>query len=115
LKRDPGIPSRYRLLSALGKGGMGEVFLVADGAEGDRELALKVYTLPPSTEGWAAGGHDLERFRREFLTLSRLRHPSLPRVHDFGLIPERKGAPLSPRWFFTYDHVEGQDLSRGPW
>jgi DNA-binding NtrC family response regulator len=98
------------LLSTLGKGGMGEVFLVADGAEGDRELALKVYTLPPSTEGWAAGGHDLERFRREFLTLSRLRHASLPRVHDFGLIPERKGAPLSSRWFFTYDHVEGQDL-----
>ncbi len=84
------------------------MFLVADTSDEDRELALKVCALPVDSADWAGGGPELERFRREFTTLSILRHPGIPRVHDFGLIPAAGSSP--ERWFFTYDFVEGQDL-----
>ncbi len=69
----------YRILRALGEGGMGKVYLAADQAEGTR-VAIKV--LPPSKA--AGGGQALARFRRE-MELSRLAsHPNLARTLDVG-------------------------------
>lgn len=85
---------------------MGKVFLVTDGADEHRRLALKICSLPDRPAGWGEGG--LERFRREFLTLAQLHHPNLPHVRDFGIIPARGSWPQ--RWFFTYDFVEGANI-----
>ena len=68
----------YEIVSALGAGGMGEVFRARD-VRLDREVAIKV--LPPSTRD------DREaraRFRREGLALSRLNHPNIEMVLDLG-------------------------------
>ncbi len=69
---------RYRVLSPLGKGGMGEVWLAED-TELQRQVAVKL--LPPEF------AHDVERLRRfaqEARTTSALNHPNILTVHDIG-------------------------------
>ncbi len=69
----------YRIMRALGEGGMGKVYLaVRDGAN-DR-VAIKV--LPPSKA--ASGGQALARFRREMELSQRASHPNLARTLDVG-------------------------------
>lgn len=65
----------YRFERLVGKGGMALVLLVRDGD--DQLLALKVL------QGGKAGSA-LQRFRREFRALARLRHPNVIRVEAYG-------------------------------
>lgn len=88
---------RYEILRPVGQGGMGAVYLAYDRQEG-REVALK--SFPPA----ARRVEDLAHFEHEFLTLSRLRHPNLARVYDFGVIEGTQDV------FFTSDYIAGQDL-----
>jgi serine/threonine protein kinase len=74
----PGINDRYRILQKIGSGGMGEVYLARDG-QLDREVAIKV--LPPGT---LADESARKLFRKEALALSRLNHPNIAIIHDFG-------------------------------
>jgi eukaryotic-like serine/threonine-protein kinase len=74
----PGINDRYRILQKIGSGGMGEVYLARDG-QLDREVAIKV--LPPGT---LANESARKLFRKEALALSRLNHPNIAIIHDFG-------------------------------
>jgi eukaryotic-like serine/threonine-protein kinase len=68
----------YEILAPLGAGGMGEVYRARD-TRLDREVAVKV--LPTS----AREDRDARtRFRREALALSRLNHPNIEMVLDFG-------------------------------
>src|SRR4051794_7040047 len=95
----------YVITARLGRGGMAVVYLAHHEAL-DRQVAIKV--LWPSladTPGF------LERFRREARAASRLRHPNILTVYDFGsqdgltymvteLLPggslaDRLGRPLS--------------------
>jgi serine/threonine protein kinase len=76
--RLPGINDRYRVLGKIGSGGMGEVYLARD-QQLDREVAIKV--LPP---GSLADETARKRFRKEALALSRLNHPNIAIIHDFG-------------------------------
>jgi hypothetical protein len=64
---------RYRLISALGMGGMGLVFLAQDD-ELDRPVALKV--LRPGGNG------DSRRLLREARSMARLSHPHIAAVYD---------------------------------
>lgn len=69
---------RYRVLSLLGAGGMGEVYRARD-TELERDVALKV--LPEA----AAGDPDrLERFAREARAVARLSHPNILEIYDVG-------------------------------
>jgi serine/threonine-protein kinase len=98
--------ARYRVDALLGRGGMGEVYRVHDLTQGvDR--ALKI--LHPAIED---DPDRIERFRREIGILSKLRHPAIPRIHDWGA----DRAEL----YFVSDLVDGRDLKivvqeRGPW
>lgn len=92
------INQRYRILSRLGSGGMGQVYLGRDLLAGDRQVALK------TVEAAADRPEHVDALRREFSALTQLRHPNLAQVYDFGQVAG-SGTP-----FFTMDYVEGGDL-----
>ena len=94
----------YEILSALGAGGMGEVYRAHD-TKLHRDVAIKV--LP---ESFAADPERFARFTREAQTLAALNHPNIAHIH--GL--EEQGAVRA----LVMELVEGDDLSahvaRGP-
>ncbi len=88
---------RYAVEGLLGRGGMGEVYLVHDKDVGDR-VALK---LMLAASGLAAGA--TERFRREVRLARRITSKHVARVHDLG---ESLGT-----LYFTMEYVEGKSLA----
>jgi serine/threonine protein kinase/tetratricopeptide (TPR) repeat protein len=68
----------YKILSPLGKGGMGEVYRARDPRLG-REVAIKV--LP---ERFAEDPNALARFEREAKALALMAHPNIVSIFDFG-------------------------------
>lgn len=86
----------YRILSLLGEGGMGEVYLANDATLG-RKVALKLVRPGP-------GRADLFRhFRREEQILAGLTHPNIARLYGGAVTPD--GVP-----YFVMEYVEGQRL-----
>ena len=74
----------YRVDAKIGEGGMGSVYRATQLAM-HREVALKVLrTHVPADEKIQL----VERFRREALATSKLRHPNTVSVYDFGETPE---------------------------
>ena len=67
----------YEILSAIGAGGMGEVYKARD-TKLDRDVAIKI--LP---EAFAADAERVARFQREAKTLAALNHPNIAQI--FGL------------------------------
>jgi serine/threonine protein kinase len=88
---------RYASRRVLGRGGMGEVRLVADGAIG-REVAFKVLSkeLGQSNDARA-------RFLREVRVQGRLEHPAIVPVYDAGL-------DADGNYFFSMKRITGQTL-----
>ncbi|MCY1033665.1 protein kinase [Corallococcus sp. BB11-1] len=72
------LDGRYKIESVLGQGGMGMVFRATQTSV-QRPVAVK--TLNPSL---AAAPQFFERFRREAEIASRLRHPNVITIFDFG-------------------------------
>jgi len=88
----------YQVLSKLGEGGMGEVYLAVD-TKLERQVALKV--LP---QGMATNPRRWERFVREARAVAALNHPNI--VTIFAV--EEAGG----RHFFAMELVEGDTLER---
>src|SRR5262249_8278545 len=88
----------YEIVSALGAGGMGEVYRARD-PRLRREVALKV--LPKDL---AADPDHLARFEREARTVARLNHPNIVVVYS---IEDADGIR-----FLTMELVEGRSLDR---
>ncbi|QRN93290.1 serine/threonine protein kinase [Archangium violaceum] len=72
------LDGRYKIEDVLGQGGMGMVFRATQTSV-QRPVAVK--TLNPSL---AAAPQFFERFRREAEIASRLRHPNIITIYDFG-------------------------------
>jgi eukaryotic-like serine/threonine-protein kinase len=68
----------YRVFEKLGEGGMGQVYRAHDEVL-DRDVAIKV--LP---ERALADEAARKHFRKEALALSKLNHPHIGTIHDFG-------------------------------
>ena len=69
---------RYEIAALLAHGGMGEVYRARD-SELDREVAIKV--LPSRVLADEAAQ---KRFREEARAPSRVAHPHVASLHDFG-------------------------------
>jgi len=83
--------TRYEIISTLGRGGMGVVYLARDTAL-DREVALKIFDRPPGDAN-------------EARIIARLEHPGIVPVHDFGELPDG-------RLFYAMKRVRGDRLDR---
>ena len=89
-------PSRYRILSSLGKGGMGEVFL-ADDTQFERKVAIKF--LPEALQSDPVA---LARFEREAKSAAALDHPYICKIYEFAKVDGRAAIVM--------EHVAGQTL-----
>jgi hypothetical protein len=89
---------RYRILSLLGRGGMGEVYRAKDTTLG-RDVAIKV--LP---SGFSIDRDRLRRFEREARAASALNHPNIITIHEFG---QEEGVH-----FIVSEFIEGETLRR---
>src|SRR6266404_710569 len=92
------VVSHYRILEALAKGGMGEVYLAEDTNLG-RRVAIKFPMLESNERDFRA------RFLREARAVSELSSPYIATVFDYGETSE--GRP-----FLVMEYVRGRTLSR---
>lgn len=96
--------SHYKIISKLGAGGMGDVYLAEDSRLG-RKVALKV--LPAS---YQSDTDRRDRFLREARAASALRSPNVTAIYDIG--------EQDNTMFIAMEYVEGELLSdklvRGP-
>src|SRR4051794_4159059 len=95
----PGVllAGRYRIVAALGKGGMGEVYRADDLTLG---LSVALKFLPA---GLAQDPERLARFHAEVRTARQVSHLNVCRVYDVG---EADGQP-----FLTMEYIDGEDLA----
>ncbi len=88
--------NHYELLSLLGKGGMGEVYLAED-TRLRRKVALKL--LPAQ---FTADADRLRRFEQEALATSALNHPNIITIHEIGTV--------NAIHYITTEFIEGETL-----
>ncbi len=96
--------SHYRIISLLGKGGMGEVYLAEDTTL-NRKVALKF--LP---EMFTSDSERMARFEREAKLLASLNHPNIAGIYGLEKTDDTR--------FLALELVEGDTLAdrlkRGP-
>ena len=88
--------SRYKIVSLIGVGGMGQVYLAED-AELGRRVALKL--LP---EQFTSDTDRVRRFRQEARAASALNHPNIITIHEIGKAGERH--------YIATEYIEGETL-----
>ena len=92
------IDNRYRVLRKIGEGGMGTVY-AAEHVEIGKVVAIKILHPHYSTEQEL-----VERFRREARAASRIGHPNIIDVMDFGTTDDGCA-------YFIMEHLDGIDLA----
>ena len=90
--------ARYKILSILGEGGYGVVYLADQQEPVKRQVALKVIKPGMDTKQVIA------RFEAELQTLALLDHPNIAHVHDGG-------ATDSDRPYFVMEYVKGLPIT----
>src|SRR5437867_2355292 len=95
---------RYEVVSLLGSGGMGEVYLAHD-EKLDRKIALKLLS-----SHFTMNEERLRRFQQEARAASALNHPNIITIHEIGQVENRN--------FIATEFVDGETLrqrmKRGP-
>ena len=88
--------SHFRVVSKLGQGGMGVVYRGVD-LDLDRPVAIKV--LPPGAQ---QDEDTVGRFLREAKTASKLQHPSITTIYEFGVKDNIR--------YLVMEYIEGKTL-----
>ncbi|MGH7608198.1 MAG: serine/threonine-protein kinase, partial [Gemmatimonadales bacterium] len=94
------VADRYHVLKKLGEGGMGQVYL-AEHVKMGRRSAIKVMN--------PAMVHDpdaVARFNREAANASRINHPNVCAIYDFGETP-----PPDNLIYLAMEYIEGEPLT----
>jgi serine/threonine protein kinase len=86
----------YQILSLLGRGGMGEVYLASDTRLG-RKVAIKL--LPVE---FTRDAERMRRFEQKARAASSLNHPNIITIHEIGLAGRHH--------FIVSEFVEGETL-----
>lgn len=92
---------RYRVLSTVGQGGMGAVYMAQDTQLGDRFVAVKEMSQQQMSGQRAQVA--IESFQQEAHLLAKLQHPNLPSIHDYF---EEAG-----RWYLVMSFIQGETLA----
>jgi serine/threonine protein kinase/Tol biopolymer transport system component len=86
----------YEIISLIGRGGMGEVYLAKD-AKLNRRIALKLLPLD-----YTKDKDRLRRFQQEAQAASALNHPNILTIHELG--------EVNGQQFIATEFVEGETL-----
>jgi Tol biopolymer transport system component/serine/threonine protein kinase len=92
--------SHYKILSSLGAGGMGEVYLAHDKIL-ERRVALKL--LPVQ---YTQNDERLQRFIQEAKAASALNHPNIITIYEIGEVATAQGMT----YFMATEYIEGETL-----
>ena len=92
------VADRYRVTKKLGEGGMGTVYL-AEHVKMGRKSAIKVMN-----PGMVSDADAISRFNREASNASRINHPNVAAVYDFG---ETKDGLI----YLAMEFIEGPSLT----
>ena len=92
------VADRYHIIKKLGEGGMGQVYL-AEHVKMGRKSALKVMN-----PGMNQDADAIARFNREASNASRLNHPNICAIYDFGETPDGL-------IYLAMEFIEGQPLT----
>jgi len=118
--RDVLLVNRYRIIKKLGEGGMGKIWQVYDTVE-KQEVALKQYyrrdsgisgSKAPTTRSQRITLSTIKsdsteadlRFKQEFRTMVKLKHPNTVNVFDYGVLENGDD-------YITMEIVSGEELS----
>ncbi|NIV38198.1 MAG: protein kinase, partial [Anaerolineae bacterium] len=94
----------YRIVGAIGRGGMGAVYLAADTGAFDRKCVVKElldYYDPTDPE---EARQAQERFKTEARLLAELSHPGIPRIYSYF--------SEAGRYYIVMEYIEGETLER---
>src|SRR5206468_6487422 len=88
--------AHYQIISLIGRGGMGEVYL-ARGQRLNRRIALKLLLSDYTTNK-----DRLRRFQQEAQSASALNHPNILTIHELGEVDGQQ--------YMATEFVEGETL-----
>ena len=92
------VVGKYRLLDVLGEGGMGIVYL------SENELIEKKVALKVLRKEYSGKPELVQRFKQEAISASRIKHPNVLDVFDFGQL--ENGC-----FFLAMEYLQGHDLA----
>lgn len=91
------VADRFRLVEQLGEGSVGEVYL------GEHNVLGRNYAIKLLKEQFRTDANLMERFRREALVASRLDHPNIVYISDFG-------STADGRFYLAMEYIDGRSL-----
>jgi serine/threonine-protein kinase len=87
----------YKLLRLIGKGGMGDVYL------GEHELLGRTAAVKVLSPALTGPGEGVQRFLREAVATTQIRHPGIVHIYDFGHTDDGRA-------FLVMELLEGEEL-----
>ncbi len=103
------VNGKYRVTSSVGSGGMGKIYRAEQLPLG-RPVALKILHVQPPERGPSSASPDLpnlkKRFFREASVLSKLQHPNIVTIYDYGTFDAG-----SEQYFIAMEFLAGKTLA----